>query len=40
MAANKVAFALSDIQYDTRDSAETLLPNPDAKMNTPEIVSG
>jgi hypothetical protein len=35
MAAYKVAFASSEIQYDTRDKANTLLPNPAAKIKTP-----
>lgn len=35
IAAYNVAFASSAIQYETRDRAETLLPNPAAKINTP-----
>jgi hypothetical protein len=38
IAANSVAFASSDIQYETRESAETLLPNPAANINTPILV--
>ena len=34
IAAYKAALELSDIQYDVSESAETLLPNPDAKMKT------
>ena len=33
--AYRVALVSSEIQYDTSDRALTLLPNPEANMNTP-----